>query len=211
MSKLLVDNREIEAAEGASLLDACLDNGIYIPNLCYIKDMAEPPASCRLCFVEVEGEERPVPSCTVTVRDGLVVRTDTPAVRDLQRAAFRLLMSVHDVDCANCPANRKCELQKIAGFLRVGLKPTGLDQYLKQPDVVKEHPFIWYYPNRCVLCGRCVHTCVEKHGRPIMDFARRGFDTIISLFGGENASPDTCETCLECTRVCPVAALLPSP
>ncbi len=122
MIKLIVDDKEIEVKEGTILLKACLDNDIYIPNLCYMDDMKGSVASCRMCFVEVEGEEKPVTSCTVKATGNMTVRTDTPAVRRLQRSAFRLLLSTHHVDCRNCQVNKKCELQKIAKFLKVGLK-----------------------------------------------------------------------------------------
>ena len=108
MVRIIVDDREIEAREGTSLLQACLENNIYIPNLCYLEEMEHPQASCRMCFVEIEGEDEPVVSCSVRVQNGLVARTDTPFVRRLQRSALRLLLSVHDVDCANCAANKKC-------------------------------------------------------------------------------------------------------
>ena len=135
MPKLLVDNKEIEVKEGTTLLKACLDNGIYIPNLCYLEGMEAPPASCRMCFVEIEGVEKPITSCTVKVKDDMVVKTDTLSVRRLQRAAFRLLLSVHHVDCKNCQANKKCELQHLAKFLKVGLKPKHLEVFLKEPDI----------------------------------------------------------------------------
>jgi bidirectional [NiFe] hydrogenase diaphorase subunit len=207
MVRLLVDGKEIQAEEGMTLLQACLDHGIYIPNLCYLQYMKQPPASCRLCFVEIEGNDGPVPSCTVEVNQGMIVRTDTTAVRRLQKSAFRLFMSVHDVDCAHCPANKTCELQRIAKFLRVGLKPGKLDLCLKEPKIVQEHPILDHYPNRCVLCGKCVHTCLSRHGRPLMTFAKRGFNTVISLYGGADSAGSSCENCLACLEVCPVAAL----
>lgn len=207
MARIVVDNREIEAEEGATLLQACLDRGIYIPNLCYLKGMEDSPASCRLCFVEVEGAAGPVTSCTVAVKDGMVVRTDTPRVRGLQKTALRLLLSVHKVDCAHCPANKRCELQRIAKFLGIGLKPKGLAQYLKEPDLVQEHPCIDYYPNRCVLCGRCVRTCRTRDGLAVMTFAKRGFDTVISFFGSEGLAESSCEECRACVELCPVGAL----
>jgi bidirectional [NiFe] hydrogenase diaphorase subunit len=207
MIKIRVDGREITAEEGTTLLEACLESGIYIPNLCHLPGMKEPHASCRLCFVDLEGEAQPLPSCTVTVRDGLEARTDTPRVRDLQKTALRLLLSVHRVDCGRCPANKRCELQKIAKFLGVGLKPKGLDQFLKEPEVVKEHPFIDYYPNRCVLCARCVRTCLFRSGRPMMTFARRGFDTLISFYGTDEGEPLPCQECQACVKACPVAAI----
>lgn len=205
MIKLLVDNQELEVEEGTTLLEACLRHGIYIPNLCYLEGMEHPDASCRLCFVEIEG--KPVPSCTVRVTAPLVVKTDTPPVRNLQRSALRLLLSVHDVDCAHCPANKKCALQTIAKFLGVGLKPKGLEKLLKEPGIVEDHPFMNYYPNRCVLCGRCVRVCRTKEGRPQMNFAKRGFDTMISFFGVNKETMPTCEDCRACLEVCPVGAI----
>ena len=205
MIRLVVDGGELEVEEGTVLLDACLDHGIYIPHLCYLKGAEEPHASCRLCFVDIEGMGKPVPSCTVKVHPGMVVRTDTPGVRALQVSALRFLLSVHDVDCAHCPANKKCALQDVAKFLRVGLKAKGLDTYLKEPRLVEDHPLIDYYPNRCVLCARCVRTCRSKNGLPQMTFAKRGFDTVISFY--EAMEGPSCEDCLACVEICPVGAL----
>jgi NADH dehydrogenase/NADH:ubiquinone oxidoreductase subunit G len=206
MIKLVVDDKELEVVEGTVLLDACLDQGIYIPHLCHLKGAEEPHASCRLCFVKIEGMSKPVPSCTVKAREGMVVKTDTPEVMDLQISALRFLLSVHDVDCAHCPANKQCALQDIAKFLRVGLKPKGLETYLKEPRLVQDHPLIDYYPNRCVLCARCVRTCRSKNGLPLMTFAKRGFETLISFYGSGQRS--SCEDCLACVEVCPVGALV---
>jgi len=207
MVKLLVDNKEIEAEEGTTLLQVCLDNGIYIPNLCYIDGMDNPPASCRLCFVEIEGVKKPVTSCTVTVRGGMVVRTDTASVRRLQRSALQLLLSVHDVDCKACPANKKCALQKIAGFLKVGLKPKRLEQSLKKGAPEEEHPWLYFHPNRCVLCGKCVYACRKRHGKPFLTFAGRGFDTVITFYGENELSKLPCEDDCACIEVCPVGAI----
>jgi NADH dehydrogenase/NADH:ubiquinone oxidoreductase subunit G len=207
MAKFLVDNQEIEADEKTVLLQACLDNGIYIPNLCFIKGMDHPSASCRMCFVEIEGERQPVPSCTINVRDGMVVKTDTPQVRQLQRTAFQLLMSVHDVDCKNCPSNKKCELQRIAKFLKVSLKPKSLEIYLKEPRIDQSHPFLDYYPNRCVLCGRCVYTCGQRNAQSFLAFSKRGFNTVVSFYGAADLSTLDCPNCHACVDVCPVGAL----
>ena len=207
MVKLLVDGREIEAQEGTVLLQACLGKGIYIPNLCFLEDMVSPPASCRLCFVQIEGREDPVPSCAVKVTEPMVVKTDTPAVRSLQRSAFRLLMSVHEIACRPCPANKRCELQRIARFLGVGVKPKGLERVLKEVSIVQDHPVLDYHPNRCVLCGRCIHVCRTRHSQPLMTFAKRGFDTVVSFYGHGDSSTQSCRDCLACVDVCPVAAI----
>ncbi len=203
--KIKIDNRDIDALPGANLLQVCLDNGIYIPNLCHIKDSDTPSASCRLCFIEVKGIGSPVPACTVKIEKAMVVYTDTQKVRRLQRSALNLLLSTHLVDCGNCPANKWCEIQKIAHFLGVGLTTVGLEKKLKDTPVDEIHPFISYFPNRCVLCGRCVYTC-EKQGHSILAFAKRGIDTVITMYGQEDNQ--ICKSCGACISVCPVKALL---
>ncbi|MCG2776097.1 MAG: 2Fe-2S iron-sulfur cluster-binding protein [Desulfobacterales bacterium] len=207
MVKLIVNKQELKVDEGKTLLQACLDNGIYIPNLCHIHGTDNPSASCRLCFVEIEGEDKPISSCTVKAKDGIIVKTDTPSVRRLQRTAFKLLMSVHRVDCGHCPANKKCELQRIAKFLKVSLKPKGLEQRLKEPELDEDHPFLNYYPNRCVLCGKCVIVCKDQHGRALLTFAKRGLDTVVSSYGEKDVSTLSCDTCLACIQICPVSAI----
>ncbi len=205
MIKLVIDGRELEVEEGAVLLDVCLDQGIYIPHLCHLRGTEDHHASCRLCFVNIEGMSAPFPSCTVKVREGMVVKTDTPEVRALQISALRLLLSAHDIDCAHCPANRKCALQNMAKFLGVGLRPKGLETCLKEISLVQDHPLFDYYPNRCVLCARCVRVCRTRNRHPGMTFARRGFDTVISFFGAKESS--FCEDCVACVEICPVGAL----
>ena len=80
MVSLVVDGKQIQGEEGTSLLQVCLENGIYIPNLCFLKEMEDPTGSCRLCIVEIEGEAKPLTSCRVKIREGMVVRTDTPMI-----------------------------------------------------------------------------------------------------------------------------------
>lgn len=207
MIKITVDDREIEAREGDNLLNTCLSNGIYIPNLCYMETPEHSPASCRLCFVEIDGYPQPVPSCQMTAGENMVVRTDTPAVRRLQRSALALLLSVHHVDCGHCPANKKCGLQQIARFLKVGLKPKHLERFLKDQETMDDHPFLVHHPNRCVLCGKCIEVCRDTHHAPLMDFADRGFQTLIRFYGKTGENRATCSECRRCTDICPVAAL----
>ena len=207
MVKLQVDDKEIEVKEGTILLKACLDNDIYIPNLCYMNDMKGSVASCRMCFIEVEGEEKPVTSCTVKATGNMKVKTDTPAVRRLQRSAFRLLLSTHHVDCHNCQANKKCELQKIAKYLKVGLKQKTLEQILKSPATDKSHPCLNFFHNRCVLCGKCIFVCQKQNQKTTLTFAKRGFDTIISFYGAANLSEISCGVCNSCVEICPVGAI----
>ncbi len=206
---LYVDGQAIEVRTGITLLQACLDHDIYIPHLCHVETMRRPVASCRLCFVEIEGKNHPVTACSVRVNRSITVKTDTRAVRQLQRTALNLLLSVHKVACKACPANGKCELQKIARFLKVGLKVKGLPLQLKPQDRVDTHLSIDYWPNRCVLCGQCIHACRTANDQPLMTFTGRGFDTMISFYApaGISTIEDSCLQCTACIDACPVGAL----
>ena len=209
MIRITVDDKPIAVESGANLLSTCLANGIYIPHLCYLENMKPVSASCRLCFVEVEGSSGLVPACTVTVASPLTVKTDTSAVRRLQKAGLQLLLSVHRVECKSCQANRHCELQRLAKFLKVGLKSGKFEQRLKDPEIDSSHPCLDYYPNRCVLCGKCVHVCRLQHRDMALTFAKRGFDTVVGCYGLSTYPAQSCRDCRACVEACPVAALLP--
>ena len=206
--KLIVDDRKIETQHGKSLLQACLDNYVYIPNLCHIEEMERPSSSCRLCFVEVNGIDQPVTACTVKVKDEMTVFTNTPEVRRLQKRAFRLLLSVHQVQCKTCPANKQCELQRIAKFLKIGLKPGPLKVALKKDEIDQSHPFLDYYPNRCVLCGKCIEIDRIKNSQANLTFAKRGFNTTISFFGQNNRENISKKALIPCVDICPVKAIV---
>ena len=206
--QITADGRTIDAPAGSNLLSVCLANDIYIPNLCHMEGLTHPTASCRMCFVEIEGIKGPVASCATTVRPGMVVRTDTPDVRRLQKTALRLLFSVHDISCKTCPANRKCALQDIAKFLKIALSSKPFEKGLKDPAVNDGHPIIGLFVNRCVLCGKCIQTCRMRHGKSFLAFAKRGFDTVITFHGADEIDELPCAECLECVTICPVAAIV---
>jgi len=208
MARLIVDGRIIEAEEGKSLLEVCLENGIFIPNLCHIDGMTEPPASCRLCFVEVIGKREPVTSCNTPVASGLEVRTDTEAVRRLQRTALRLLLSVHEARCKSCPSNRRCPLQDMARFLGVRLRPRRIEHIERQKPNLPESGLFEIRIDRCVLCGKCIYVCEQRNRQPLLTFAKRGFDTVVASFPqADILERIDCRLCRACVEVCPVSAL----
>ena len=144
---LTIDGKKIIAKEGIKILWAALDNGIYIPNLCAIRDKSAPSASCRLCFVEIEGEEEPMAACTRDIAEGMVVNTQGEKALNLSRTGFELLMASHALDCAHCPANRACELQKIARHLRTPLKPKRFRLLLRNLPLDNSNPLFTYDTN----------------------------------------------------------------
>jgi len=204
---LTIDGQKITAPAGQKVLRAALDAGIYIPNLCAIEDKPEPDASCRLCFVEVEGMARPVTACTLEVAEGMVVDTQGEKALRLARAGFELIMASHPVACATCPANGSCELQKIAKHLKTSLKTKRFRKLLRDLPVDDSNPAFTYDPNKCVLCGRCVWACRHLRSRAVLGFAHRGFERVLTTFGDEPIGKDRCLACADCASVCPTGAL----
>jgi len=204
---LIIDGVEVKAGKGEKLLWAVLDNGFYIPNLCAIRRADPPLASCRLCFVEIEGKDAPLTACTEPVDDGMVVHLNTPKVNRLRTTAFELLLSHCKLDCRNCAKNGNCELQSIASRLALKLKLKRLKRIPRDLPVDSSHPMFTYDPNKCVLCGKCVWVCHEQ-GTGILDFAFRGIETKVSTIGGIPLAEAGCNSCLACVAVCPVGALV---
>lgn len=205
---LTIDGIRITAPGGQSLLWAALDNGVYIPNLCAIRDSDKPVAACRLCFVEVAGRQRPVPACTETVAKGMVVNTKGEGSLRLARSAFELIIASHMVDCVHCAKSGSCELQKIAHHIGVSLKPRQFRKLMLELTVDNSHPLFTYDPNKCVLCGRCVWVCRNKLGFGVLGFAYRGFKRVVTTFTGGPLGESQCRGCGECVKTCPTGALV---
>ncbi len=204
---LTIDGKKVSARAGEKLLRAALDNDIYIPNLCYIKDKPESSASCRLCFVEIEGMKEPVTACTVEIAEGMVVNTKGEKSLSLARAGFELIMASHALDCAHCAANGECELQKIARHLKSSLKTKRLRLLLRELPVDDSNPLFTYDPNKCVLCGRCIWACRHDVQSGVFGFAHRGFDRVMTTFADEPIGKNQCLDCHRCVEVCPTGAL----
>jgi len=204
---ITIDGKKIKAHEGDNLLWVALNNGIYIPNLCALRGKPEPAASCRLCFVEIVGREQPVTACTETVTECMVVNTKGTKALRLVRTAFELLMASHPVDCANCLANRSCELQVIARHLGAKLKPKRFRQLLRELPIDYSNPYFIYDPNKCVLCGRCLWVCREHYGVGVLGFAHRGFERVVTTLADKPIGEFKCQECDECIKVCPTGAL----
>jgi len=204
---LTIDGKKIEAPQGQKVLWAALDNDIYIPNLCALREKSTQDASCRLCWVEIKGKAQPVTACTETVEEGMVVNTKGASALRLARTALELLLASNEVDCANCPANGACELQKIAAHLGVKLKTKRFRKILRDLEVDSSSPDFSYDPNKCVLCGRCIWFCRQRLGIGALGFAHRGFKRRMTTFADRPMAESGCLDCAKCVAVCPTGAL----
>lgn len=205
---LTIDGKKIVAHEGQKVLWVALDNGIYIPNLCAIRKSLEPYAGCRLCFVEIDGQDALVTACTEPVSEGMVVNTQAPKAKRLARTAVELLLASHPVDCAHCLKNRSCELQRLCAHLSVKLNTKRFRKLVHNYPIDSSCASFIYDPNKCVLCGKCVWVCRERFGVGTLGFAHRGFDRIVTTFEDKPLSESGCKVCDDCVKVCPVGALV---
>ena len=205
---LTIDGKAVRAAEGEKILWAALGSGIYIPNLCAIREMTQPFAACRLCFVEVTGTDTPVLACTTAVAEGMAVNTRGPTSLRLSRTAFELLLASHPVDCGHCAKSGSCELQEIARHLGIRLNTKRFRKILPDLPIDSSSPVFIYDPNKCVLCGKCVWVCREKLGIGAIGFAYRGFRRVVTTFGDGPIAESACCGCGECVTACPVGALV---
>ncbi len=210
MISLTIDDTTVHVEKGATLLKACRNNGIFVPNLCSLDIDAwrHRPVSCRLCFVEVTGLPAPVPSCVTRAEQDMVVKTDTPEVKRLQKSALKLLLSMHDIDCKNCSSHKHCPLQDFSRHLGVRLKADPDDLMLKEPAVISDHPVFDLFPNKCVLCGKCIAVCANESPVQVLTFVGRGINTRVGFYTGIKDLFDLCDTCRKCIFVCPVSGIV---
>jgi len=202
-----IDGKKIKAGDGETILFAALENGIYIPNLCAIREKLDPPASCRLCFVEVEGWTEPVTACTEPVKEGMVLHIKGKFAKRLARTSLELLLSNHPLDCSHCSKNRSCELLKIAKHLGIKVKANRFRKLERDLPIDDSLSIFTFDPNKCVLCGKCVWVCQEQLGIGAIGFTRRGFKRVVSTYQDAPLAESRCSQCGKCVKVCPVGAL----
>ncbi len=204
--EITIDGQTVQAQEGEKILWAALDAGIEIPHLCAIREAHPPLGTCRLCFVEVEGEGV-VASCVEPVREGMVVHTDGERAKTLRRRAMELLLADHDLECKTCVKEGNCEFLQMAISMKVK-KPKNLHPFPREELPVDDsHPLIIFDPNKCIRCGKCVWVCREKAELVPFDFVYKGYDMRLTTFLSRPLGETNCTGCGECVEVCPVAAL----
>jgi len=201
---ITVNNREIEAVKGETLLQALKRSGISVPTLCNMEGFT-PTGACRLCMVEVKGKDDLVPACSFQVEEWMEVHTHTTRVTQARRMIVELLLSGHPDDCLYCERNCHCELQTLAYELNVRERKHSGKRVHKNKDL--SSPAIIRDPAKCVLCGRCVRVCEEIIGCSTLEFSGKGNKSGITTTCNRNLNNSTCIACGQCVLVCPTSAL----
>jgi formate dehydrogenase alpha subunit len=228
---LTIDGKTVTAQPGQVVLQAALDNGIYIPYLCYFPGM-KPWGACRMCVVEIEGVRGTPASCTTPVADKMVVKTSTPLLQALRQGILELLLSEHPHGCLTChridlcgptdiclrhvrvtdrcvvcPKNERCELKDTVRFVGVPMETPLPYAYRNLPIEVRD-PFYDRDYNLCIACNRCVRACEELRGDNAICMVERSGTVLVGTSRGVSLLESGCEFCGACIDVCPVGALV---
>lgn len=205
MINLTIDGKKVSVEEGSTILDAANQNDIFIPTLCFLKEINEVSA-CRMCLVKIEGMMHLHPACTTKATEGMVVETNSDEVRKSRELILQLIIANHNVRCFSCPKAGDCQLQNLAQEFNLPLN-TYEKSVSKQP-VKMSNPFLEYYPDLCINCQRCVSTCNKLAGNGTLKNARIGMRTVIEAPFGPDWKSTACESCGNCATNCPTGALV---
>ena len=196
---LTIDNTSVTVPEGTTILDAAATVGITIPAICYHPSLT-PPAICRVCTVEVEGQRGLQPACVVPVQADMVVKTTSERVQTGRRVILELLAST--VDLREAPhiqqymADVQADPQRFAG----GVK--------REFDVFEDNPFYIRDYSQCVMCWRCIQVCAEDVQHTFaLTWGERGIHSHVATYFDEDMPDTTCVFCGNCVGVCPTGAL----
>jgi iron-only hydrogenase group A len=201
---LTIDGIQVEAHEGEMVLEAARRAGIDIPTLCYHPAVG-PIGSCRVCVVEIENGRGLPASCVTPVREGMVVRTNTEAVREARRTVVELILASHPQDCLQCERNGKCELQELA--MRLGIRESRFHREKEHRESDTSSVALVRDPEKCILCGRCVKMCSETQTVGALGFAYRGTDALVTPMFERGLAESKCVSCGQCAKICPVGAI----
>jgi bidirectional [NiFe] hydrogenase diaphorase subunit len=201
---LVIDEHEVSARAGQTILEVARESEINIPTLCHLDGLSDVGA-CRLCLVEVKGSNKLLPACVTTVQEGMEISTSTDRLKTHRRTILEMLFAERNHVCSVCVANGHCELQSLAqeqGLTHVRLP-------YRNPDlgVDASHERFTLDHNRCILCTRCVRVCAEVEGAHIWDVMGRGTDSIIISDLHQPWGESACTRCGKCVQVCPTGAL----
>lgn len=197
--RIKINNKEISAAPGQTILAVAHAAGIKIPSLCYHPDLSVK-ANCRVCAVEIKGRERLATACSTVVQEGMEIYTDSQRVKKTRNLNLELLFAEHAEKCADCTLRYNCELLKLARKYKINI-----NRFLDRKSRRKTYRFtnaVEIDGTQCIDCKNCVETCA-KQGIHYLKMEGTGINQeIVPVRDNKTA----CIYCGQCALHCPVAA-----
>lgn len=200
-----INEKKVSVPFGTTILEACKQNQVHIPTLCHHEDLCVAGV-CRVCAVEVEGMRTLQASCAFPVTAPIKIKTTSNAVRRARKHIIDLLLSEHYGECYSCFRNNNCELQSLA-------KEYGVDHYnfghVEKPryEVDSSSYSVVRDLDKCILCKRCVRTCIDLQEVGVLEAIDRGHNTHIGTFLDKPLAEVICINCGQCINRCPTGAL----
>jgi NADH-quinone oxidoreductase subunit G len=202
--RVTIDGFEITVPKGTLIIRAAEQLGIQIPRFCD-HPLLEPIGACRQCLVQVEGQPKPPASCTTTVTDGMVVRTQltSPVAEKAQRGIMELLLVNHPLDCPMCDKGGECPLQNQAMSTGQGeTRFSGTKRTFPKPIALSSQVLL--DRERCIQCARCTRFADEIPGDPLIELLDRGPHEQVGVAEGV---PFDSYFSGNTVQICPVGAL----
>ena len=200
-----VDDIELQAPKGSTLIKATDKAGIHIPRFCY-HDKLSVAANCRMCLVDVEKAPKPMPACATPVMEGMVVHTKSAKAISAQKAVMEFLLINHPLDCPICDQGGECELQDLSvGFGGDSSQYTDIKRVVFDKDI---GPLISTELTRCIQCTRCVRFGEEIAGMRELGMTDRGDRAVIGTFIEKSVDSEMSGNVID---ICPVGALTAKP
>jgi len=203
MVNIKINGKPISVKEGTTILQAARENGIIVPSLCYLKGLNEV-ASCRVCVVEIKGNDRLATACNTVCMEGMDILTNSERAIEARRNNVALILSQHDCNCPTCARNQNCSLQNLAGDMNL-LDPI-YETQLPENDWDKSLPLI-RTNSKCIHCLRCVNVCDKIQGMHVWDLLGTGRRATVGVREGRKLDEVNCTYCGQCITHCPVGAL----
>jgi NADH-quinone oxidoreductase subunit G len=202
-----IDGLEVQAPENAMLVDAAKHGDVEIPVFCYEPKLGSPVGACRMCLVEIEGIPKLQTGCSTAVKDGMVVHTQSPAVRTAQESVVEFLLVNHPLDCPVCDKGGECPLQDISfGWGPGRSRAIEPKRHFRKP--LELSPLVAIDRERCILCYRCARFSQEVAQDQQLVLVERGAHTYIDTFDGH---PYVAPFSGNIIELCPVGALTSIP
>ncbi len=201
---MYIDGIEVEINGERNVLEVAKKMGIDIPAFCYDPELSIYGA-CRMCIVE-DDRGRLEASCSMQPREGMVIKTNTPAIRKYRKMVLELILANHCRDCTTCLKSGNCRLQKFA--TRYKIENIRFPNNYINATGDKSSYSIVRQPNKCILCGKCVRMCEEVQNVGAIYYAYRGAEMKIATSFDGKIADSPCVGCGQCAIVCPTGAIV---
>jgi NADH-quinone oxidoreductase subunit G len=178
MPKITINEQEIDAKDGQTVIQTAIEHGIDVPHYCYHPDLPID-GNCRMCLVEVEKMPKLTPSCTTVCSEGMKVTTDNERVKMAVRGVLEFLLINHPVDCPVCDQAGECRLQDYYMVYGLHTSEIPMDMKVHKRKVVDLGEMVVLDQERCILCSRCIRFFDHVTGTGEMQFFGRGDHTVI--------------------------------